>query len=102
MDESIYISLLAEFLGTYFLLTVINMVDPTPIGAMSACLALFIVIIVFGHMSGGHFNPAITFMKLLDGGAAHITVGVAAAYIAAQVLGGVCALYGLKFVKSIV
>jgi aquaporin Z len=51
--------------------------------------------LAFGHVSGGHFNPAITAGHLLAG---RIRAGAAAAYAAAQLAGGLVAalaLYGI-------
>ena len=54
----------AEFLGTLILLlAIVKYGKPIPIG-----LALTAAIFFFGHISGGHFNPAVSFMKFLAGG----------------------------------
>lgn len=48
---------------------------------------LVVLITLFGPISGAHFNPAVTFVFLLK---KQITVGVAAAYMVAQIMGGIC------------
>ncbi|HSW89478.1 MAG TPA: aquaporin [Patescibacteria group bacterium] len=48
---------LAEFIGTFFLVTVVAFTgNPLAIGAV-----LMTMVYVFGHVSGAHFNPAVTF-----------------------------------------
>ena len=47
--------LLAEFLGTMFFLYVILATGD----AIAIGLALIVVILVAGKLSGGHFNPAV-------------------------------------------
>jgi aquaporin Z len=74
-----------EFVGTFFLTVAISLIgNPIAIGLM-----LMAMIYVGGHVSGAHFNPAISFacfvqnrMKLADMGM----------YIAAQSLGATLAL----------
>ena len=51
-----------------------------PTGAM-----LMVLILVFGPVSGAHFNPAVTLAFLLR---REIDVGHAAMYVAAQIIGG--------------
>ena len=68
--------------------------SPVP-AALAAGLAVTAAMLAFGHISGGHFNPAITLGHLLAG---RIRAGAAAAYAAAQVVGalvGALALFGI-------
>jgi len=86
---------LVEFAGTLIFLLVILRVtreDSTvgnlvPVAIVSG---LLVSIWLFGDISGGHFNPAVSVMFLLKDGSGELmkTVG----YIAAQVLGGASAL----------
>lgn len=46
---------------------------------------LFVIITIFMPLSGAHFNPAVSFVMLLRG---NLDRGTAAAYIAAQIIGG--------------
>ncbi|ACL40272.1 major intrinsic protein [Pseudarthrobacter chlorophenolicus A6] len=59
--------------------------SPLP-AALAAGLAVTAAMLAVGHVSGGHFNPAITLGHLLAG---RIRAGVAAAYAVAQVAGAV-------------
>jgi len=76
---------LVEFIGTFlFLSTIVATGQPILIA-----LALLLVILVGGGISGGHFNPAVSVMFYAKGGLSMMDL---AAYIAAQVAGGLAAL----------
>ena len=95
--------LAAEFLGTAFLLaTVIGsgimafrlaggngalalLCNTIPTGAI-----LVVVILTFGPVSGAHFNPAVTFAFAAE---REISWGMAALYIAAQLLGAMVGVW---------
>jgi glycerol uptake facilitator-like aquaporin len=49
--------------------------------------ALFALILTFGPISGGHFNPAVTFVDAMERG---VSWTVAACYIPAQCAGAIC------------
>jgi aquaporin Z len=94
--------LAAEAFGSLFLavaglgvpLFSIPQSSPVP-SALATGLAITAAMLAFGHVSGGHFNPAITLGHLLAG---RIRAGAAAAYAAAQVVGalvGALALFGI-------
>ncbi len=77
-------SYLAEFLGTFFLVSAIGYTgDPLAIGSM-----LMVMVYAFGHTSGAHFNPAVTFAIWLR---KKIEMTDALYYVTAQLLGAVCA-----------
>jgi len=88
--------LTAEFLGTAFLLATVvgsgimgDMLSPDDGVALLANMAatgaiLAILILIFGPISGAHFNPAVTIAFALR---REIGVGLAIAYIAVQVAG---------------
>ena len=77
--------ILAEFLGTFVFLTVI-LASPN---AISIGAALAVAILAFGAISGGHFNPAVSFMMLMNG---KIKIDTFLMYVIAQVVGGIVAL----------
>lgn len=94
--------LAAEAFGSLFLavaglgvpLFSIPQSSPVP-SALAAGLAITAAMLAFGHISGGHFNPAITLGHLVAG---RIRAGAAAAYAAAQLVGalvGALALFGI-------
>jgi MIP family channel proteins len=84
----------AEFVGTFTLLfigigsivTAGQIHDPSLIGiALAHGLAIAIMVSALGHISGGHFNPAITFAFLVT---RRIKPAVGLIYWAAQLAGG--------------
>jgi aquaporin Z len=58
-------------------------------------LILAIMVTALGHISGGHFNPAVTFGFLITG---RIVAGLAAMYWAAQLAGATLAALLLKWI----
>lgn len=86
--------LIVEFLGTFFFLSVIIVTGQAfPIG-----LALAISIFFGGHISGGHFNPAVSTMMFAKGA---IRLEQYIGYVVAQVLGGLVALMFYNATKNI-
>jgi glycerol uptake facilitator-like aquaporin len=74
-----------EFVGTFlFLSTIVATGQPILIA-----IALLLVILIGGGISGGHFNPAVSVMFYAKGA---LTSQDLLAYICAQVLGGLAAL----------
>ena len=82
--------LMAEFLGTSVLVMVALVLSQTTgvpyFIATSVAVTLGLVYVLFGSVSGGHFNPAITVGMW---SARRISTVRGVAYIAAQMLGGV-------------
>lgn len=91
--------LAAEALGTFFLLVAIvgsgimagrlagDDMAMTLLGnSLSIGAALMVLIMVFGPVSGAHFNPAVTFAFLVR---REITPGVAGLYMMAQIASGI-------------
>jgi aquaporin Z len=79
------LDLVVEFIGTFIFLSVILAVgQPIPI-----VVALLAAIYFGGHISGGHFNPAISTMFLAKGS---LSLDKYIGYVLAQILGGLVAL----------
>src|SRR5437763_3257598 len=92
---------IAEFIGTFFLvLTVGCTVIPAAAGVIPALAigaVLMVMIFAGGHISGGHFNPAVTFAIFIRGRLelkdvvpywlAQIAAGVIAAFVAMFLVG---------------
>jgi aquaporin Z len=82
---------ITEFIGTFFLVLTIGMVviggkgDFAPFAIGSA---LMVMIFAGGHISGAHYNPAVTLAVLLRG---KISGGEAVVYVIVQVLGSIAA-----------
>src|SRR6201993_3815864 len=89
--------LLAELLGSAFLAAVVigsglpaQRLSPNDVGlelvenAAATATGLFAIILMFGPVSGGHFNPVVSFVDAHFGGISHRD---ALAYLPAQVAG---------------
>lgn len=61
--------LLTEFVGTFFLVLTIGLVvlNGTPAAPLAIGSALMIMVYMGGHISGGHYNPAVTLAVLARG-----------------------------------
>jgi aquaporin Z len=93
---------IAEFIGTFFLVFTIGctvlfdapgVIAPLAIGAI-----LMTMIFAGGHISGGHFNPAVTLGVWLRGRCATADV---LPYMLAQVLGGLAAAFAVLVLKGV-
>lgn len=90
-------AVLAEFVGTAVLIMAVvgsgiaaqRLTDDVGlqllINAMATVLALGVLITLLLPISGAHFNPVVTVVKLVH---RDLSVGLAAAYVVAQVVGG--------------
>ncbi len=96
-DVVLWRRLLAEFLGSGFLAALVigsgiaaQRLSPGNTGlqlfenAAATAAGLFAIILMFGPISGGHFNPVVSFV---DAGFGGLTWRDAAAYLPAQVAG---------------
>lgn len=105
-------ALAAEAIGTFILLTfgflgvaslgIVTGGESSPLVAIlvipfSFGLGLLGAIAIGGHVSGGHFNPAVTLGAALDG---RITWQNAVGYVIAQLIGGFIATLGVLLVTS--
>jgi len=90
-----------EFIGTFFLVLVIGLTVIEPGAGALAPLAigstLMVMVYAGGHISGGHYNPAVTLAVWMRGKCATKDV---APYMIAQILGGIVAALIVKFCKS--
>lgn len=80
---------MVEFLGTLLFLSVI-LASGRPV---VISLAFLLVLVLGGSISGGHFNPAVSIMFWAKGALNNQDL---MAYIAAQVLGGLAALWAYR------
>ena len=90
---------LVEFIGTFFLVFTVGMavrsgsaIAPLAIGA-----SLMVMIFAGGHVSGGHFNPAVTLAVLLRG---KCPKGDVLPYWLAQFIAGVVAALIVNFLHA--
>ena len=89
--------LITEFIGTFFLVLVIGLVvlsgkgDFAPIAIGSV---LMVMIFAGAHVSGAHYNPAVTLAVLLRG---RITLKEGIPYMIVQVAGSIVAALVVQF-----
>lgn len=81
---------LTEFLGTMFLVLTIGLtvLGQSPMAPLAIGCTLMIMVYMGGHVSGGHYNPAVSLAAMLRG---KLAASELAPYIVAQVLGAVVA-----------
>jgi aquaporin Z len=92
---------IAEFIGTFFLVLTIGctvigggsgVIAPLAIGA-----ALMVMVFAGGHISGAHYNPAVTLGVLIRG---KMKAAEVAPYIVAQLLAAAAAAAAVKFLRA--
>jgi aquaporin Z len=93
---------LVEFIGTFFLVLTIGMTVIDPVVAVGFAplaigAALMIMIYAGGHVSGGHYNPAVTLAVWLRGRCATADVPF---YLVAQILGAAAASFIALYLKG--
>jgi len=92
---------LVECIGTFFLVLTVGCTvignGAGPFAPLAIGSALMVMIFAGGHISGGHFNPAVTLGVWLRGKCAAADV---APYMIAQIIGAAVASFAVKFLKS--
>jgi aquaporin Z len=92
---------IAEFIGTFFLVLTIGctgigagtgVIAPLAIGA-----ALMVMVFAGGHISGGHYNPAVTLGVLIRG---KVNGADVVPYMVAQLGGATVAALAVKFLRA--
>lgn len=104
-EHSIACKVLAEFVGTYYLVFVIgcNVLTGSIGSALSIGAILMVMIYALGSVSGANFNPAVT-IAIWSSQRGLLPARDAVFYIVGQVAGGICAaltysaLFGRAFV----
>ncbi|MFN3728939.1 MAG: MIP/aquaporin family protein [Fimbriimonadaceae bacterium] len=91
--------LLTEFIGTFFLVMGVGLAGDLAngIGPLAIGLILMAMVYMGGHVSGAHYNPAVSFAILLRG---KMTIGEFVAYVMAQIagaFGGAAAVYWTSY-----
>jgi len=92
---------IAEFIGTFFLVLTIGctgvgagagVIAPLAIGA-----ALMVMVFAGGHISGAHYNPAVTLGVLIRG---KVNGADVVPYMVAQLAGATIAALAVKFLRA--
>lgn len=93
--------LIVEAIGTFFLVFTIGMVvlEPGagPLAPVAIGSALMVMIYAGGHISGGHYNPAVSLAVMLRGKA---TLTDMVTYWVAQVIGAAVAAMLVNYLKQ--
>ena len=81
---------LTEFVGTLFLVLTIGLtvLQQSPMAPLAIGCSLMIMVYMGGHISGGHYNPAVSLAAMLRG---KLPSGELGPYIVAQLLGATVA-----------
>lgn len=104
MGSSTLGKFLAEFIGTFSIVffgagsvCVSGMNASLGLVGISLTFGLIVAVMVsaLGHVSGAHFNPAVTILCLVT---RRITPSLAGVYVAAQLVGAVVAAFALRLV----
>ncbi len=92
----------AELVGTFiFLYIILQSGKFGNIQPFVIVFGLLAAILMYGSVSGGHFNPAVSVMKFVQKDPNVATIGALLIYILAQVLGGICALNASKYMNKV-
>lgn len=81
---------LVEFLGTFFLVLTIGLVVPTAGNLAPLAIGAVLVCMIYagGHVSGAHYNPAVTLAAVIRG---RCSTAEAVPYVISQVVGALLA-----------
>jgi len=90
---------LTEFIGTFFLVLTIGCTagPDYPLAPVAIGAVLMTMIFAGGHVSGGHYNPAVTLGVTMRG---RCSVADAIPYIVAQVAAAIAAAVAVKFLLA--
>lgn len=79
-----------EFIGTFFLVLTVGtaVLSAAPLAPLAVGAILMVMVYAGGHVSGAHYNPAVTLAVLVRG---RISVATAAGYVCVQVLAALAA-----------
>lgn len=92
---------IAEFIGTFFLILTIGCTvlagSPGVIAPLAIGAALMVMVFAGGHISGAHYNPAVTLGVLIRG---RLNVADAVPYILAQLAAAIAAAMTVKFLRA--
>jgi aquaporin Z len=97
MNASLFRKLIVEFIGTFFLVYVIGCVslqEHVLLGPLAIGASLMVMIFAGGHVSGAHYNPAVTLGVWIRGACSTVEAGF---YLVAQVIGAIVASLAAVF-----
>jgi aquaporin Z len=88
-----------EFIGTFFLVFTIGLVvhSGSPLAPLAIGSALMVMVYMGGHISGAHYNPAVTLAVVIRGA---LPAGEAVPYWISQLLGAFAASFAVWLVTG--
>jgi len=95
---------LYEFIGTFFLVFTVGMVviapGAAPLGFAPLAIGTVLAVMIFagGHISGGHYNPAVSLAVFLRG--KQITATTMLIYWVVQIIAGLVAAFLVIYLKG--
>jgi aquaporin Z len=91
---------LTEFIGTFFLVLTIGLtvLGGTPLAPLAIGASLMIMVYMGGHVSGGHYNPAVSLAVLLRGKMS--SAGEFVGYVVSQCAGALVAALVVYFITG--
>jgi aquaporin Z len=83
---------LTEAIGTFFLVLTVGLtvISGSPMAPLAIGSSLMVMVYMGGHISGGHYNPAVTLAVFMRG---KVPGGDVAPYMVAQIVGAVLAAF---------
>src|SRR6266481_3031841 len=100
MDASLLRKWIVEFIGTFFLVYVVGCVslqEHVLLGPLAIGASLMVMIFAGGHISGGHYNPAVTLGVWIRG---RCDTKDVVPYMVSQIIGAVLAAVIVKYLKA--
>jgi aquaporin Z len=88
---------LTEFIGTFFLVFVIGLSAGIPLAALAIGGMLMVMVYMGGHISGAHYNPAVSLAVLLRGKLSALDF---IPYVISQLAGALVAAYLVYIFKG--
>ena len=90
---------LTEFIGTFFLVLTVGLtvIAGTEFAPLAIGASLMIMVYMGGHISGGHYNPAVSLAAMIRGA---LPGGQLLPYWISQVLGALVAALAVQFITG--
>lgn len=88
---------LTEFIGTFFLVLTIGLttIQNSPLAPLAIGMSLMIMVYMGGHISGAHYNPAVSLAAMMRGA---LPGEKLVPYIVSQIAGATAAAWSVKVV----
>lgn len=90
---------LTEFIGTFFLVLTVGLtvLSGSPMAPLAIGLSLMVMVYAGGHISGGHYNPAVSLAATMSGALPMSKLGP---YMVSQALGATVAAFAVLHIAG--